>query len=202
MLSLLRKGATTWLAKILIGLLILSFAVWGVQGLIQTQGQTELAKVGEIEISRQDYERLLPTVVNEWNSRLQRRLSRDQLRAFDIPSQVKFRLINQAVVDNHAKELALGVSDDAIGDAIKNDRQFQDQAGNFNKELLKQILRSERISEQTYFDTQRSSALRTQVTSLFTQKKRIPKILINSLYHHREDKVEVEYYVVPGDKAK
>ena len=202
MLSLLRKGATTWLAKILIGLLILSFAVWGVQGLIQTQGQTELAKVGEIEISRQDYERLLPTVVNEWNSRLQRRLSRDQLRAFDIPSQVKFRLINQAVVDNHAKELALGVSDDAIGDAIKNDRQFQDQAGNFNKELLKQILRSERISEQTYFDTQRSSALRTQVTSLFTQKKRIPKILINSLYHHREDKVEVEYFVVPGDKAK
>lgn len=202
MLSVLRKGATTWLAKILIGLLILSFAVWGVQGLIQTQGQTELAKVGEIEISRQDYERLYPTVVNEWNTRLKRRLSREQLRAFDIPSQVKFRLINQAVVDNHAKELALGVSDDAIGDAIKNDRQFQDQAGNFNKELLKQILRSERISEQGYFDTQRSSALRTQVTSLFTQKKRIPKVLIDSLYHYREDKVEAEYFVVPSKGIK
>jgi peptidyl-prolyl cis-trans isomerase D len=202
MLSVLRKGATTWLAKILIGLLILSFAVWGVQGLIQTQGQTELAKVGEIEVSRLDYERLYPTVVNEWNTRLKQRLSRDQLRAFDIPSQVKFRLINQAVVDNHAKELALGVSDDAIGDAIKNDRQFQDQAGNFNKELLKQILRSERISEQGYFDTQRNSALRTQVTSLFTQKKRIPKVLIDSLYHYREDKVEAEYFVVPTKGIK
>jgi len=202
MLSVLRKGATTWLAKILIGLLILSFAVWGVQGLIQTQGQTELAKVGEIEISRQDYDRLLPTVVNEWNTRLKRRLTRDQLKAFDIPSQVKFRLINQAVVDNHAKVLALGVSDDAIGDAIKNDRQFQDQAGNFNKELLKQILRSERISEQGYFDTQRNSALRTQVTSLFTQKKRIPKIMIDSLYHYREDKVEAEYFVVPSKGIK
>ena len=202
MLNSLRKGATTWVAKILIGLLILSFAVWGVQGLIQTGGQTQLAKVGEIEIDRQDYERLLPVVVNEWNSRLKQRLTREQLRAFDIPNQVKFRLINQAVVDNHAKLLALGVSDEAIGDAIKEDKQFQDQAGNFNKEILKQILRSERISEQSYFNSQRNSALRTQVTSLFTQQKRIPKVLIDSLYHHREDKIEVEYFVVPTKGLK
>lgn len=202
MLSMLRKGAASWLAKILIGLLILSFAVWGVQGLIMNPGQSALAKVGDVEISRSDYETLYPTVVNEWNTRLKQRLTAEQLRAFDIPSQVKFRLINQAVVDNHANSLSLGVSDDAIGDAIKNDRQFQDQSGNFNKELLKQILRSERISEQKYFDTQRSSALRTQVTSLFTQKKRIPKILIDSLYHYREDKIEVEYFVVPSAGVK
>lgn len=202
MLNSLRKGATTWVAKILIGLLILSFAVWGVQGLIQTQGQTQLAKVGEIEIDRQDYERLLPTVINEWNARLKQRLSRDQLRAFEIPEQVKYRLINQAIVDNHAKQLALGVSDEAIGETIKEDKQFQDQAGNFNKELLKQLLRSERISEQRYFDSQRNSALRTQVTALFTQQKRIPKILIDSLYHHREDKIEVEYFAVPSKDLK
>lgn len=202
MLNNLRKGASTWVAKILIALLIISFAVWGVEGLIQTQGQTQLAKVGEIEIDRQDYERLLPTVVNEWNERLKRRLSRDQLRAFQIPEQVKFRLINQAIVDNHAKQLALGVSDEAIGETIKEDKQFQGQDGNFNKELLKQLLRSERISEQRYFDSQRNSALRTQVTALFTQQKRIPKVLIDSLYHHREDKIEVEYFVVPKTGLK
>ena len=139
MLNSLRKGATTWVAKILIGLLILSFAVWGVQGLIQTQGQTQLAKVGDIEIDRQDYERLLPTVVKEWNARLKQRLSREQLKAFEIPEQVKYRLINQAIVDNHAKQLELGISDEAIGETIKEDKQFQDQAGNFNKELLKQV---------------------------------------------------------------
>ena len=202
MLNSLRKGATTWVAKILIGLLILSFAVWGVQGLIQTQGQTQLAKVGDIEIDRQDYERLLPTVVKEWNARLKQRLSREQLKAFEIPEQVKYRLINQAIVDNHAKQLELGISDEAIGETIKEDKQFQDQAGNFNKELLKQVLRSERISEQRYFDSQRNSALRTQVTALFTQQKRLPKVLIDSLYHHREDKVEVEYFAIPGKDLK
>ena len=202
MLSVLRKSVGGVIAKIFIGLLILSFAVWGVEGLILSDTNVPLAKVGDVEISRVDYERMYPTVVNEWNTRLKQRLSREQLRAFDIPSQVKYRLINQAAVDSHVSNLELGVSDFSIGEAIKNDPQLRDQTGTFNKELLRQILRSERITEQQYFQTQRESALRTQLTSIFTQKKVIPKVMIDSLYHYREDKINVEYFVIPEGAVK
>lgn len=202
MLSQLRKGAASWVAKILIGLLILSFAVWGVEGLILNSTEYSLATVGDVEVSREDYAKLYPTVLGEWRKRLKKSLTRQQIRAFDIPSQVKHRLINQAVVDNHVGLLDLGVSDHEIGETIKHDPQLRDGAGQFNKELLKQVLRSERVSEQDYFNEQRTTALRTQITSIFTQKRAIPDILINSLYHHREDKLKVEYFVVPASASK
>lgn len=201
MLSMLRKSAAGWVAKILISLLILSFGVWGVQGLILTNTNPTLAKVGDVEISGQDFQKIYPTIVNEWNQRLKQQLTREQIKAFDVANQARFRLINQAVVDNHALGLKLGVSDNAIGDAIQNDPQLKDGTGTFNKELLKQILRSERISEKQYFDEQRSSAVRTQITSIFTQKKVIPAALIDGMYHYREDKVEFDYFVVPEGAA-
>ncbi len=202
MLTSLRKGAGSWIAKIFIGVLILSFAVWGVEGLLVGSSQAPLAEVGEVEVTRADYEKLFPVVVNEWNGRLKQKLTRQQIRAFDIPSQVKYRLINQAAVDHHVDLLDLGVSDTEIGEAIKNDPQLRDNTGVFNKELLRQILRSQRISEEAYFNEQRTASLRTQITSVFTQEKSIPDVLVEGLYHYREDKVDVDYFVVPAGAVK
>lgn len=199
MLSSLRKGAASWVAKIFIGILILSFAVWGVEGLILSSPNQPLAEVGDVEITRDDYQKLFPVVVQEWNDRLKARLTRQQITAFDIPSQVKYRLINQAAVDHHVGQLNLGVSDEQIGEAIKNDPQLKDNTGQFNKELLRQILRSQRISEQSYFNEQRTASLRTQITSVFTQEKSIPDVLVDGLYHYREDKVDVDYFVIPKE---
>ena len=201
MLTQLRRGVGTWIAKIFIGILILSFAVWGVSGIALTNNNQPLAVVGDIELTRTDYQRLFPVVVNEWSQRLRTRLNSQQIRTFEIPSQVKYRLINQAAVDNHAKDLQLGISDAAITEAIKNDPQLKDEAGRFNKVLLKEILRSQRMSDDQYFHEQRVAAQRTQITSLFTQKKLVSDVLINALYHYREDKLKVAYFSVPDSAA-
>ncbi len=197
MLSQLRKGAGTWVAKIFIGILILSFAVWGVEGLMLGNRDTALAKVGDIEITRADYQQLLPNVVQQRSQRFNTRLTRQQIQAFGIPDQVKNQLITQAVVANHGMDLKLGVSDEKIGQMIQNAPELKDNTGQFNKELLKQILRNERLSEADFFKEQRNQSLRSQVTSVFSQKKPIPDVLINALYQHREDKLEIEYFAIP-----
>lgn len=202
MLSQLRKGVSTWIAKIFIGILILSFAVWGVSGIALTSTSNTLAEVGDVEVTRQDFEKLYPSVVNEWNQRLQQRLNRQQIRLFKIPEQVLNRLVNQAVVENHARKLNLGVSDAQIGKVITNDPQLRDATGQFNKELLKQVLREERITEEQYFNAQREVSQRRQITSLFSTKRPIPDVLINSMYRHREDKLKVAYFQIPDSAAK
>ncbi len=199
MLSQLRKGAGTWVAKIFIGILILSFAVWGVEGLLQGNRDTALAKVGDIEITRADYQKLFPNVVQQWGQRFKTTLTRQQIQAFGIPDQVKNQLIMRAVVENHGHNLKLDVSDEKIGQIIQNTPELRDNTGQFNKELLKQILRNERLSEAEFFNEQRSQSLRAQLTSVFSQKKHIPDVLVNALYHHREDKLEIEYFAIPEE---
>ena len=49
MLDALRRGASGWIAKIFLSILVLSFAVWGVADVFRGYGAGSLAKVGKIE---------------------------------------------------------------------------------------------------------------------------------------------------------
>ena len=55
MLDQLRRGVGTILAKILLGLLIIAFAVWGVADVFRGYGRGTLAKIGKTEISVEEY---------------------------------------------------------------------------------------------------------------------------------------------------
>ena len=52
MLIAMRKQAAGWVAKILFGLLILSFAAWGIGDYLTPEANPVLAEVGEIEVRR------------------------------------------------------------------------------------------------------------------------------------------------------
>ncbi len=57
MLDALRKGAGTWVAKIFLVLLVLSFAAWGIADVFRGFQTTTAAKVGDAEVSLIDFER-------------------------------------------------------------------------------------------------------------------------------------------------
>ncbi|MGA7546890.1 MAG: SurA N-terminal domain-containing protein, partial [Methyloceanibacter sp.] len=54
-LDTLRKGAGRLLGMILMGMLVLSFGIWGIADIFRGYGQQSLIRVGDIEISAQDY---------------------------------------------------------------------------------------------------------------------------------------------------
>ena len=55
MLDAMRRGAVNWLAKILLGLLIVAFALWGVADVFRNYGRGTLARLGNTEISVDEY---------------------------------------------------------------------------------------------------------------------------------------------------
>jgi peptidyl-prolyl cis-trans isomerase D len=61
MLDALRRGAVNWLAKILLGLLVIAFAIWGVADVFRGYGTGTVARVGSIEISTDEYRQAYQT---------------------------------------------------------------------------------------------------------------------------------------------
>lgn len=57
MLNRMRKGSGGWLAKILLGMLILSFGVWGIGDIFRSSGSSVVAEVGKVKIEANDYAR-------------------------------------------------------------------------------------------------------------------------------------------------
>ena len=59
MLDLMRRGVKTWVAKILLGLLILSFAVWGIGDIFLGSAHSTVGAVGETEVDADRYARMI-----------------------------------------------------------------------------------------------------------------------------------------------
>ncbi|MEL6482509.1 MAG: SurA N-terminal domain-containing protein, partial [Pseudomonadota bacterium] len=55
MLEFIRRGVKSIFAKILLGVLVLSFAVWGIGDIFTFSGATAVGKVGDQEVSADAY---------------------------------------------------------------------------------------------------------------------------------------------------
>ena len=113
-LDTLRKGAARTFGLILVGLLVVSFAIWGITDIFTGYGRQTLIQVGDTEINQQDYLRAQQDVLRSMSQQAGRSLSIQEARALGLDARVLERLIGGAAVDTHAKHLGLGISDDAL----------------------------------------------------------------------------------------
>ena len=98
---------------VLMGLLVISFAIWGIADIFRGYGSQTLIKVGDTEITPQEYSRAQRDVLRVMSSDAGRTLSVQEAREAGLENRVLERLIGGAAVDTHAKSLNLGVSDEA-----------------------------------------------------------------------------------------
>ena len=85
MLDAMRRGAVNWLAKGLLGLLIIAFAVWGVGDYVaQGRAHGARAKIGDTEITADEYRQAYQDEMNAISRRLGRRLTPEQAKLLGI----------------------------------------------------------------------------------------------------------------------
>src|SRR4029453_2388967 len=88
MLRGIRKASSNWLGKIVIatvmGVLIVSFAVWGIADIFKGFGQSSLAKVGKTEISTEQFRQIYTERLQQLGRSFGRPLTSEQARAFGL----------------------------------------------------------------------------------------------------------------------
>src|SRR6187397_1920874 len=92
MLRGIRTASSGWLGKTVMatvmGVLIFSFAIWGVNDVFKGFGQSTVAKVGGAEISIDQFRQLYNERLQQIGRRMGRPLSSQQARAFGLDQQV------------------------------------------------------------------------------------------------------------------
>lgn len=163
MLDQMRRGAQTWVAKIFMGVLVMSFAVWGVSGFLANPGQNIIVTVGDTEIPtlrfQQEYSRALQT----YSRQAGRALSPQEAAAIGVPQQVLSRLITEATMSEVAGELQLGLSEAELARQIKADPSFQGAAGDFDRDRMRMLLQQSDLTEAQYVEQMLGLAERRQI---------------------------------------
>ena len=201
LLETLRKGAARTFGMILMGMLVISFAIWGIADIFRGYGSQTLIKVGDTEITPQEYSRAQRDVLRVMSSDAGRSLSLQEAREEGLENRVLERLIGGAAVDTHAKSLGLGISDEALLQGIMKDPAFQDATGNFNPLALQQALRTMDMSEQGYLTSERERNLRRQLLGTVGRTPAASQVFLNALNNYNNETRSLRYVVVPATAA-
>jgi len=201
MLETLRRGATGLIAKMLIGLLILSFAVWGVADMITGRSSTTLAQVGDLKISESEFRDAQQIQMDMIARQFGRRPGPELARP--IAMSTLQRLMSGAAVEEHARRLDLAVSQKAVAEAVEAEPTFRGVDGKFSRSQLQSALDNLRITERQFIEDRRRDAVRTQLTETLAAAAIVPEVSIKLVHAFRNDKRKVSYFVLlPTADAK
>lgn len=201
MLDALRRGSTGWIAKLLFGLLVVSFTVWGVADVFTGFGRGAIAKVGGQEIRLEDYQRAFQNELNQISQQAGRRITTEQAHAAGLDNRVLAQLIAWAAVEQHANELDLALSDPALAEAMKNDQAFKGPDGKFNRLAFENVLDRLGVSERGFLQLRRRDELREQLTSALINGVAVPDTMVNLVNDWRAETRVAEHFTIDADKA-
>jgi peptidyl-prolyl cis-trans isomerase D len=199
MLDALRKGAGTWVAKLFIALLILSFAVWGVSGFLTGVGQNTAAKVGDTEVTLVDLDRTYRQDLNRFSQQFGRPLTPAEGAALGIPQQTLGKLIAEAALNDTARAMQLGVSDARLAQIIQSDPAFQGVGGRYDKNRLQQVLQANGYREDEYVVERRKVAERGQLAEGLTGGMKAPSAYLQAFDAYQRESRSVDYLLITPD---
>lgn len=165
MLERIREGSQGIIAKSILGLVILTFALAGVGSYLSTPAETNVAEVNGEKISRQDFEQAFQ---NE-RARMQQQfgemyaaLAADPAYMSNFRSEVLERLIDERLQQQYADSLGLRVSDEQVRSAIRAMTEFQID-GQFNNDRYLALLRQAGYQPDQFRELIREQMSRNQL---------------------------------------
>ncbi len=138
MLRGIHKASGSWLGKTIMagvmGVLVISFAIWGIGDIFRGFGLNSVAKVGSTEISIEQFRQFYNDRLQQLGRQLGRAITPDQARSLGIDRQIIGQFIAETALDEKARSWRLSLSDAEIARLIMNDPNFRGANGQFDRD--------------------------------------------------------------------
>jgi len=205
MLRGIRTASANWLGKgimtLVMGLLIASFAIWGIGDIFRGFGRSSLAKVGRTEIGTEQFRQIYNDRLQQLGRQVGRPISSDQARALGFDQQLLGQIIAETALDERARQLGLGLPDSEVSRRITEDPMFRGFTGQFDRARFEQIIRNAGYTEPRYVAEQRRQSLRRQLGDAISGEINTPKAMSEMVNRYEGEQRSIEYVVLDRSKA-
>jgi peptidyl-prolyl cis-trans isomerase D len=204
MLDAMRRGVANLFVKLLLGLLIISFALWGIGDyVIRGPSQsTAVATVGKTEISREDFQKAVQDEIKLFSRQLGgRTLTVEEVKRLEIPQRARDRLIGTTAIDLHAKELGVTTSNDILRAIVRGEHPIlYGPDGRLDKRKYAQVIREAGYRhENDYEQARRRDLWREQLTETLAAGVTPQQYQLDMLQRFRDESRVIEY-IIPDFK--
>lgn len=202
MLSSIRNMLGSILVLALMGLLIASFALWGIPDVFSTTSGRTVAEVGNAEISDIEFSRRYEQRLRELQAQFGEALSRDQARQFGVPQQTLQQMISRLAFDLHARELGLRASPPQVIEQLREIPAFEGLTGGFDRATYEQQLQNLGMTPGEFENELRRDIIRAQLFQTLTLGAPVPDALARALFRYRQEERKATVLTVGTGKAE
>lgn len=198
MLQSIRERAQGWLAWLIVGLISIPFALWGINSYFNNAADVSVAKVNGAEISLSQYQNALQNYRQRLQSMFGENFDLNQMDQETLKRDVINALVEQQLLLHTAQKSGMRISDEQLAGMIHSLDSFHDESGRFSNAVyerrllqsstspvaFEQQLRNDMVQEQlrqgisdSAFVTQRE---KDTIKRLLGQKRNIIYTTINA----------------------
>ena len=152
MLNIIRNLVKSIFGKLLLLVMVASFAVWGMGDLLSSGDSNLVARVGNQKITINDFYNQFQRKLTEFNQSLDKKLTEEEAHNQQITYLVLNEMVYGKLVQEFAEKNSIYISDDLIKKTIISIPQFQDKDGKFNKILFDSAMLSNFNNEAEFTD--------------------------------------------------
>jgi len=182
MLNIMRKSANSFFIKLLLGLLIASFGVWGIGDVFKGRSKNAgVATVGDIPISAQRFKSNLTKEIQRVQQLIGQQMTREQILSMGVGDRLLRQMINSTLLSAGATSMGLYVSEAAILNEIKKNKNFFNDTGVFDRRVFINLLSRSGLSEGQYVESVRQSIEQKQFLSPILNGTKAPDAMIDAL---------------------
>ncbi len=198
MLSLMRKHAGSWLIKVLLGGVAITFISWGgYQATSRRSGR--VASVNGETITAEEYRQAYKRLVEQVQQRFGNNLDEEMIKRLQLPKQAIDQLVDQMLMRQAAAELDLQVSDDDLSRSIRSISAFQ-TAGVFDPRLYQLVLNRNNLSPESFEVSQRDMLLIEKLNNIITGSVKVSDDEALEWYNWNNAMVDLSFVVFEPDR--
>lgn len=186
MLESLRKAAGSLVGKLILGLLVVAFAVWGITDVLIGATSTA-ARVAGKEIS-------VPQFRAEF-SRLTRifGISEEDGRKMGLDQMALTNLASNAAMESQAERFGLVASDRQVAEALRANPAFRDVGGQFSREAYQYTLQRNGLRQAEFERDVREGLTRQMLLQAAAEGAAPPRAAVEALEIHEAERRAVSY---------
>ena len=162
MLQAIRERAQGWLAWVIVGLISIPFALWGIQSYLGVGGEPVVAKVNGVEITDRDLSRRAQQARSELRERLGAAYDPALFEEGRLRAEVLDDMIRQTLLLDVSNRIGMRVSDEEVRLQILSEPAFQ-RDGRFDRESYERLLRLQGLSPAQFEEQLRQQLIGNQL---------------------------------------
>ena len=195
MLELIRKHAQGWLVWVIVGLISITFALFGINSYLDGSSEVTVAKVNDEIISQAEFQRSFQRYKDNMRSRMGKNYDPTMFDSIAVKKSVLNGLIDQKLLLSTSYDLGQRVDDFSLSKRIQDTAAFQ-QDGQFNQDVYARVLARAGLNSALYEAQLRTDMLIQNLTNNIQQSVLISQYALDDTLRLEKQTRAIAYGVI------